>query len=178
MTHDVTTVKEILDTTSDYERLIKKASQIQQKCQDHKVLAHDIRLDDDLNLTFADQSIKMSDLATSHLCGKLGVPSRYYNKLVEDGFTELARDNINTWTAAQWLAMRQNQKKWVEAQMMACVFIAMHRSEGWGFKRLSELGSHMADIKADCRYRVDVLKQLAYDQADFEWVEGGNNATV
>ena len=39
----------------------------------------------------------------------------------------------------EWLRMRQNQKKWIECQIMACVFLALHRKEGWGAKRVKEL---------------------------------------
>ncbi len=72
-------------------------------------------------------------------------------------------------TSAQWLAMRQNQKKWVEAQIMACIFIALHRKEGWGFKRLSELGLRMADIKGEADYNADKIRVMAKEQADFTW---------
>jgi hypothetical protein len=84
---------------------------------------------------------------------------------------EIEEDGRN-WSGQQWLAMRLNQIKWVEAQIMACIFIALHRSEGWSFNRLSELGSRMADIKAECNYDTKIIKQLAYDQADFNWVDG------
>jgi hypothetical protein len=80
-------------------------------------------------------------------------------------------------TSAQWLAMRQNQKKWVEAQIMACMFIAMHRKEGWGFKRLSELGTKMAAIKAEADYNPEKIRQMAKEQADFTWTGDFDDAT-
>ena len=55
-------------------------------------------------------------------------------------------------TPYQWLAMRQGQKKWIEAQITACVCLAMSRKEGWGFKRVRELLEKMQDIKEDYNY--------------------------
>lgn len=55
-------------------------------------------------------------------------------------------------TPYQWLAMRQGQKKWIEAQITACVCLAMSRKEGWGFKRVRELLERMQDIKEDYNY--------------------------
>jgi hypothetical protein len=45
----------------------------------------------------------------------------------------------------QYLAMRQNQAKWTEAQITACVILAMHRKEGWGFNRSRELLERIDD---------------------------------
>lgn len=72
-------------------------------------------------------------------------------------------------TAYQWLAMRQNQKKWIEAQITACVCLAMHRKEGWGFKRVKELMERMQDIKREFDYDREALIAAAYEEAKFDW---------
>lgn len=70
---------------------------------------------------------------------------------------------------AQWLVMRQNQKKWVKAQMLACMCVAMHRAEGWGFKRLSELMLKMDDIQAEYNDDPDKLSDVALKECGYDW---------
>lgn len=70
---------------------------------------------------------------------------------------------------AQWLVMRQNQKKWVKAQMLACMCVSMHRAEGWGFKRLSELMLKMDDIQADYNDDPDKLSDVALKECGYDW---------
>lgn len=88
---------EMLNMNEDFMKLLDKANEIQAKCSDHPVRANDIRMDNDLKLNFEDHKIPMSDLATGHLCGKLQVPSRYFNRLVDAGQNDLAAQNINCW---------------------------------------------------------------------------------
>lgn len=88
---------EMLNMGEDFTKLIEKANEIQSKCDDYLVAAKDIRMGDDLKLNFEDHKIPMSDLAIGHLCGKLQVPSRYFNRLKDTGNTDLAAQNINCW---------------------------------------------------------------------------------
>lgn len=88
---------EMLSMDEDFMKLLDAANEIQAKCSDHPVRANEIRMDDDLKLNFGDHKIPMSDLATGHLCGKLQVPSRYFNRLADAGQKELAAMNINCW---------------------------------------------------------------------------------
>lgn len=90
---------EMINTTQSFENLVKKAQEIQSKCKDHKVDVESIRMDDDLNLVFDDHKLPLSSLATGHLCGKLSVPSRYFNRLTESNNNILAAANINCWLA-------------------------------------------------------------------------------
>lgn len=89
--------REFMNTTENFADFLKRAEDIQAKCSDHLVRANDIRMSNNLKLNFGEQSIPMSELATGHLCGKLKVPSRYFNRLVETGNRELAAENINCW---------------------------------------------------------------------------------
>ena len=41
-----------------------------------------------------------------------------------------AKDNGEDLTIYQWIKMRQSQKGWVAAQIMACMLMALHRKEG------------------------------------------------
>lgn len=88
---------EMLSMNEDFMKLLDEANKIQAKCNDYPVRANEIRMDDDLKLNFRDHKIPMSDLATGHLCGKLQVPSRYFNRLADAGQKELAARNINCW---------------------------------------------------------------------------------
>jgi len=89
---------EMLQTSKSFDKLIENANEIQSKCVDHKVAVKDLSINEDLQLDLGNgNAINMSNLATSHLCGKLGVPSRYYTKMVETGHSDLARENLNAW---------------------------------------------------------------------------------
>lgn len=87
---------EFLNTSQSFSNLMKQAQEIQSKCSDHKVRGNDLRMED-LMLKFENKSIPISDLAVGHLCGKLKVPSRYFNHLVDCGHNDLAADNVNIW---------------------------------------------------------------------------------
>jgi hypothetical protein len=52
-------------------------------------------------------------------------------------------------TNAQWVYMRQQQKKWIAPQVMACIMVALHRKYGFGFDRLSRIYSQIQDIEAE-----------------------------
>ena len=76
------------------------------------------------------------------------------------------------------LAMRQNQKKWIECQFMAAVFLSLHRKEGWGAKRVKELLDHMQDIKEEFDYNPKALVDAALSEAHYDWQGQLNNLEV
>lgn len=78
----------------------------------------------------------------------------------------------------EWLIFRQNQKKWTKAQILACVCLAMHRAEGWGFKRLSELMNHMEDILEDANYNQEKVIQMALDECGYDWLGQNSEKAV
>lgn len=90
-------MSEMLNTTQDFNALLESACKIQTDYKDYKVAADAIRMDDTLNLNFEDKSLPLSSLATGHLCGKLNVPSRYFNRLIDAHQNMLAAANINCW---------------------------------------------------------------------------------
>lgn len=85
--------KEEIDLKATFENLMERANDIQALCKDEVVAANDLHMSDDLKLNGLD----LSDLATGHLCGKLQIPSRYFNRLVDSHKGALAAENINTW---------------------------------------------------------------------------------
>ena len=90
---------EMLSMNEDFMKLLDAANEIQAKCYDYPVRANNIAMGNDLKLYFEGERgpLPMSDLATGHLCGKLQVPSRYFNRLVDAGQNDLATQNINCW---------------------------------------------------------------------------------
>lgn len=70
---------------------------------------------------------------------------------------------------AQWVAMRQNQTKWVAAQITACVLLALHRKEGWGAKRVGELLDRMDDIKIEFDYSPEKIVEALWNEAKYDW---------
>lgn len=70
----------------------------------------------------------------------------------------------------EWLRMRQNQKKWIECQIMACVFLALHRKEGWGAKRVKELLDHTQAIKEEFDYDPKLLCKAVMTEAHYDWL--------
>lgn len=84
----------------------------------------------------------------------------YLNSDIDDG---------KPLTAQQWLAMRQSQKKWVEAQITACICVSLHRKEGWGFKRLKELMEHMQDIKEEFNYDPKLIVKAVQEETHYDW---------
>ena len=90
-------MSEMINTSQSFENLLKTATDIQERCRDFKVAVNDLRMTNDLKLRFDNQEMPLSPLATGHLCGKLNIPSRYFNRLVESGNKFLAADNVNCW---------------------------------------------------------------------------------
>lgn len=86
-------LREEITMKSSFEELIKKADKIQSLCKDDVVDVANLHMTNDLQLNGMD----LSDLAVGHLCGKLQVPSRYFNRLVDAGQHPLAAENINVW---------------------------------------------------------------------------------
>ena len=85
---------------------------------------------------------------------------KYLNASIDDG---------SPLDGFQWLYMRQNQKKWVKAQVTATICIAMHRKEGFGYERLCKLLDEMEDIKMDYHYNPKALVQQVLEEADYHW---------
>lgn len=90
-------MSEMINTSQSFENLLETATNIQERCRDFKVAVNDLRMTNDLKLRFNNQEMPLSPLATGHLCGKLNIPSRYFNRLVESGNKFLAADNVNCW---------------------------------------------------------------------------------
>lgn len=61
-------------------------------------------------------------------------------------------------TYEQAVVMRQNQTKWIPAQITASILIAMHRKHGFGYDRCARLYQQMQDIEAEFKFKPDRIK--------------------
>ncbi len=84
--------------------LLENAYGIQNFCKDYESVStkKGVWLNDDLTLTFKEPDGQvfrqpLSSHAFSQLCGKAEVPTRFMKKCIDNGFTDLACDNINEW---------------------------------------------------------------------------------
>ncbi|NCB03486.1 MAG: hypothetical protein EOM67_15235, partial [Spirochaetia bacterium] len=84
--------------------LLSKAQDIQRKCSDTlipEVSIDNIRFSDLGNLTYQANGRLHDRTLTSHalsqLCNKIGIPTRYIEKCLNEGYTDLAAENINQW---------------------------------------------------------------------------------
>lgn len=65
-------------------------------------------------------------------------------------------------TAMQWIYMRQQQKKWVGCQILACMFLSLHRRQGFGPERLLRVMSQIEEIRDEFKWdRKALLKACA-----------------
>lgn len=70
-----------------------------------------------------------------------------------------AKIDMGRMTKCQWIYMRQRQKQWIGAMVMACMFLALHRKYGFGPERLLRLMSQIDDIRIEFNYnRKDLVK--------------------
>lgn len=78
----------------------------------------------------------------------------------------------------QWIYMRQNQIKWLPAQITACMLIALHRREKWGEQRLVRFLNVFECVKRDYDYNVPELKKASIELTGFELLEDKDEATA
>ena len=66
---------------------------------------------------------------------------------------------------AQWIYMRQRQKQWIGAMVLACMLLALHRKYGFGPERLLRLMSQIDDIRVEFRYDRKALIKACEEEA-------------
>jgi len=72
---------------------------------------------------------------------------------------------------AQWIYMRQQQVKWIPAQVMACIMVALHRKYGFGYDRCARFYEQVREIEAQYgmdpeRIRMACIKETGIDVTD------------
>lgn len=106
MTATMETITPVAKLGINLDELYKQALDIQNRCSDSMVTkanSQNIHFDgdsgklcytNDLGLT---STRKLTPHAMTQLCSKIGVPTKYVEKCLESGMTDLAAENINSW---------------------------------------------------------------------------------
>lgn len=89
-------INEAIAIDRDFNKLKAEAQKIQSLTADYTVGAKNLHMDDDLNIVFDNMRMPMSAFASSGLCGKLKVPTVYFNRCAAEN-PQLAATNINSW---------------------------------------------------------------------------------
>lgn len=85
--------------------------------------------------------------------------------------TEIAMDPRRM-TRAQWIYMRQQQKKWIGAQVLACMLLALHRKYGFGEERMARLLEQINDIRDEFSWNRKSLVKACEEEAGVDLKEG------
>ena len=76
-----------------------------------------------------------------------------------------AKIDMGRMNRAQWIYMRQRQKQWIGAMVMARMFLALHRKYGFGPERLLRLMSQIDDIRIEFNYDRKALIKACEEEA-------------
>ena len=76
-----------------------------------------------------------------------------------------AKIDMGRMNRAQWIYMRQRQKQWIGAMVMACLLLALHRKYGFGPERLLRLMSQIDDIRVEFSYDRKALIKACEEEA-------------
>lgn len=71
-----------------------------------------------------------------------------------------ARINMGQMTMPQWIYMRNQQRKWIPAQVTACILLALHRKCGFDAEKIAETYQKMLAIEQECLF----TPEIALDQ--------------
>lgn len=89
-------ITEAIAIDRDFDKLKAEAQKIQSLTADYTIGAKNLHMDDDLNIVFDNMRMPMSAFASSGLCGKLKIPTVYFNRCAAEN-PQLAATNINSW---------------------------------------------------------------------------------
>ena len=89
-------ITEAIAIDRDFDKLKAEAQRIQSLTADYTVAATNLHMDDDLNIVFDNMRMPMTTFASSGLCGKLKIPTVYFNRCAAEN-PQLAATNINSW---------------------------------------------------------------------------------
>ena len=76
-----------------------------------------------------------------------------------------AKIDMGRMNRAQWIYMRQRQKQWIGARVMACMFLALHRKYGFGPERRLRLRGQIDDIRIEFNYDRKALIKACEEEA-------------
>lgn len=73
------------------------------------------------------------------------------------------RVNSKRFTNAQWVYMRQQQIKWIPAQVIACILIALHRKWKFGFDRCQRFYGQVQEVQAEFNNDPDKMRLVCIE---------------
>jgi len=70
-------------------------------------------------------------------------------------------------TVYQYIAVRQNQVKWIAPQITACILIALWKKESWKEDAIAKLFKELEQIKAEFHHDPEALRKACNDETGF-----------
>ena len=72
------------------------------------------------------------------------------------------------------IRVRQKMKDWMFPQMLASIFLALHRKEGWGADKVLEFAEKVQEVRKEHENNIKSLKAAVKKECniDYEWVRG------
>ena len=80
--------------------------------------------------------------------------------------------DIGDMTKAQLIYMRQQQKKWIGCQIIACLFLSLHRKYGFAAERLTRLMLQICEIRDEFKWDRKALLKACDDETGIQLVDG------
>lgn len=84
-----------------------------------------------------------------------------------------ARIDMGQMTLPQWIYMRQQQKKWIPAQVTAGILLALHRKCGFDSDRIAETYARILEVEEEVGYKEDRAIALCSEETLVDIVEEG-----
>lgn len=101
-----------------------------------------------------------------HECGETNDVSMLEMLEQETGIELILQENGKSWhnlaflngqirrynrsiTRYQWIAMRQQQIQWLGTTIQACIYLALHRREGFGPERIKRIMDQMTEVREE-----------------------------
>ena len=76
---------------------------------------------------------------------------------------------------AYYISVRQHMKKWMYAQIMASIILALYRKEGWSFERISKFLSAHDEIKAEFGNDIEKLNEAVFIETTMKYIYNGQD---
>jgi len=76
---------------------------------------------------------------------------------------------------AYYISVRQHMKKWMYAQIMASIILALYRKEGWSFERIRKFLSAHDEIKAEFGNDIEKLNEAVFNETTMRYIYNGQD---
>ena len=76
---------------------------------------------------------------------------------------------------AYYISVRQHMKKWMYAQIMASIILALYRKEGWSFERIRKFLSVHDEIKIEFANDIPKLNETVFNETTMKYIYNGQD---